>query len=252
LSGGHQAAPEEQSSLARRPGHDKRGTAQSRAPLVCLEAVSKTYRAGTVETPVLRGAEFELRRGETTSLVGASGSGKSTLISLIAGLLLPDSGRIVIDGLDTTRLDDLSRAQLRATRIGVVLQSGNLIPFLTARENVELAIGLAGGDRPGARAEALLSEVGLADRLDHLPRRMSGGEAQRVSLSMALANEPDLLLADEVTGELDSSTAEHVMEVIFAASRERGLSVLFVTHSSELAARAQRRLRLVDGRMRPA
>jgi putative ABC transport system ATP-binding protein len=152
-----------------------------------------------------------------------------------------------MDGQDTSALDDAARAKLRAGRIGVVLQSGNLIPFLTAKENVELAIGLAGGDSAATRAEALLEEVGLANRLHHLPRRISGGEAQRVSLAVALANEPDLLLADEATGELDSSTAEDVMEIIFDASRERGLSVLFVTHRSELAATAQRRLLLKDG-----
>jgi putative ABC transport system ATP-binding protein len=221
-------------------------------PLVRVDRVSKTYREGALETKVLRAAELELARGETTSLTGVSGSGKSTLISLLAGLALPDSGRVVFDGQDITGLTDVARARLRARRVGVVMQSGNLIPFLTALENVELAIEFAGGDRGGARARELLSELGLARRLDHLPRRMSGGESQRVALAVALANEPDLLLADEVTGELDSTNAERVMEVIFEAWRERGLTVLFVTHSSELAARAQHRLRLDDGEVRSA
>ena len=218
-------------------------------PLLQLEQVSKTYWTGDATRPVLTAAAFELWRGETTSLVGASGSGKSTLLSLIAGLLRPDSGRIVFDRQDIGQLDDVRRAQLRANRIGIVLQSGNLIPFLTAMENVELAIELAGGHRAAPRAKELLSEVGLAHRLHHLPRRLSGGEAQRVSLALALANEPDLLLADEVAGELDSATAEQVVGLIFAASRERGLTVLFVTHNTALAARAQRRLRLADGRV---
>jgi putative ABC transport system ATP-binding protein len=217
------------------------------APLVGVGQLSKTYREGSVETEVLRNIHFELGRGETTSLTGVSGSGKSTLISLLAGLLLPDAGRIVFDGEDITGLGEAERARLRARRVGVVLQSGNLIPFLTALENVELAIDLAGGDR--ARARALLSELGLSRRLDHLPHRMSGGEAQRVSVAMALANEPDLLLADEVTGELDSTSAEQVMSVILDAWRERGLTVLFVTHSPELAGRAQRRLHLEDGKV---
>jgi putative ABC transport system ATP-binding protein len=217
------------------------------APLVGVGQLSKTYREGSVETEVLRNVQFELGRGETTSLTGVSGSGKSTLISLLAGLLLPDAGRIVFDGEDITGLGEAERARLRARRVGVVLQSGNLIPFLTALENVELAIDLAGGDR--ARARALLSELGLSRRLDHLPHRMSGGEAQRVSVAMALANEPDLLLADEVTGELDSTSAEQVMSVILDAWRERGLTVLFVTHSPELAGRAQRRLHLEDGKV---
>jgi predicted ABC-type transport system involved in lysophospholipase L1 biosynthesis ATPase subunit len=144
-------------------------------------------------------------------------------------------------------MDDTARARLRARRIGVVLQNGNLIPFLTAAENVELAVEVAGGARPRARARALLREVGLADRLDHRPARLSGGEAQRVAVAVALANDPDLLLADEITGQLDADTAAEVMDMIFAAWRQRGLTVLFVTHSRTLAERAARRFALVDG-----
>jgi putative ABC transport system ATP-binding protein len=222
---------------------------------VRVEGVSKTYGDAGVETAVLHDTSLELLRGGTTSLVGASGSGKSTLLALIAGLMQPDSGRVLLDDRDITRLDDLARARLRARRVGIVLQSGNLIPFLTAAENVEQAIRLAGGGRSrsaGRRSRDLLSELGLAARLDHLPRRLSGGEAQRVATAVALANEPALLLADEVTGELDSASAEHVIDVIFGAWRDRGLTVLLVTHSRELAARAQRRLRLADGQVRPA
>jgi putative ABC transport system ATP-binding protein len=183
------------------------------------------------------------------SLVGVSGSGKSTLVSLLSGLLRPDAGRILFDGQDLAELDDRGRARLRAGRIGVVLQNGNLVPFLTAHENVKLAIELAGGERPSERARALLEELGLGERLDHLPQRLSGGEVQRVAVAMALANEPDLLLADEATGELDSVSSDHVMDLIFGAQRERGLTVLFVTHSSELAARAGRKLRLAHGQV---
>jgi putative ABC transport system ATP-binding protein len=233
-----------------RSARSERAAQVTAAPLVRVDQVSKTYRGDAVETRVLHAASLELARGEMTSLTGVSGSGKSTLISLLAGLMLPDSGQVVFDGDDITDVDDPTRARLRAQRIGVVLQSGNLIPFLTAVENVELAIKLAHGDRAAPRARELLSEVGLEDRLNHLPRRLSGGEAQRVSVAMALANEPHLLLADEVTGELDSASAEQVMGVIFTAWRERGLTVLYVTHSGELAARAQRRLRLVDGEVR--
>ncbi|MEY2514557.1 MAG: putative transport system ATP-binding protein [bacterium] len=217
------------------------------AALVRVDAVSKAYRAGAVATRVLRDVSLQLDRGETTSLVGVSGSGKSTLLSLIAGLVRPDAGAIAFDGGRLEDLDDTARARLRARRIGVVLQRDNLIGFLTAAENVELAIDLAGGERAAPRARALLASVGLADRGDRLPRRLSGGEAQRVAVAMALANEPDLLLADEVTGQLDADTADEVMEVILGAWRERGLTVLFVTHSGELAGRAQHRLRLVDG-----
>ncbi len=223
--------------------------APTAGPLVRLEGVSKAYRNGSLETRVLQDVSLELAAGQTTSLVGVSGSGKSTLISLLAGLLNPDGGRVVFDGESLSDLDDSSRARLRARRIGIALQSGNLIPFLTAKENVELAIDLAEGAQASARADELLDEVGLGGRRQHLPRRLSGGEAQRVALAMALANEPDLLLADEVVGELDSVTAEHIMGVVFDACRQRGLTVLLVTHSPELAARAEQRLIIVGGRV---
>ena len=219
-------------------------------PLVRVQDVCKSYREGGLETHVLRGVSLELARAETVSLIGVSGSGKTTLLSLLAGLMAAQSGSVTFDGRALGDLDDAARAQLRAQRIGVVLQSANLIPFLTAAENVELALRFGGGHGRGkARARALLAEVGLAGRADHQPRRMSGGEAQRAAIAMALANEPDLLLADEVTGQLDRDDAAHVIEVIFGAWRERGLTVLYVTHDGELAARAQRRLALRDGQV---
>lgn len=224
---------------------------QPASPILRAKNVSKAYQEGVAQKSVLRAASLELVRGETTSLMGVSGSGKSTLVALLAGLMLPDSGEIFFDGQDITALDDVERARLRARRIGVVLQRDNLIPFLTAMENVRLAIEIAGGDQPGARAKKLLAQLGLAHRMDHLPRRMSGGEAQRVAVAVALANKPDLLLADEITGELDSSNSEHVMRVVFDAWRERELTVLLVTHNDDLAARAQHRLRLTDGELKP-
>jgi putative ABC transport system ATP-binding protein len=222
------------------------------SPLVRLEDVSKTYREGDGDTVVLTAANLKLERGETTSIVGASGSGKSTLLGLIAGTMRPESGSIVFDGHDIVALDDTARARLRARRIGIVLQSGNLVPFLTAMENVELAVKLAGGRRAEQRARDLLSELGLARRLHHLPRRLSGGEAQRVSVAVALANSPDLLLADEVTAELDAASADQVIDVIAKAWRERALTVLLATHDSQLAAEAGRRLRLANGALCPA
>ncbi len=211
-------------------------------PLVQVQEVSKAYREGSVERSILLEASVELPRGGLTSLTGVSGSGKSTLISMLAGMMLPDSGQVVFDGREITALDDVARAGLRARRVGVVLQSGNLIPFLTALQNVELAIELGNGGTAGDRGMDLLSELGLGERLHHLPRRMSGGEAQRVAVAMALANRPDLLLADEVTGQLDSANSEQVMGLILDAWRRLGLTVLFVTHNRELAARAERRL----------
>ena len=221
-------------------------------PLVRLQGVSKSYGTGPNRLHVLDGVDLDLRRGETTSLVGRSGSGKSTLISLIAGLMRPDAGHVHVGGQRTDELDEADRARLRAEQIGVVLQSDNLIPFLTAVENVELAMGFAPGRGSPRRARELLAELGLADRMDHLPRQLSGGEAQRVAVAVALANEPDLLLADEVVGQLDSATAAHVTELVFAASRERDLAVLYVTHDEQLARQAQHPLRLTDRRVVPA
>ena len=223
--------------------------ATSRQPFVRLEAVSKSYGSGTSRLEVLDQVELGLRQGETTSLVGRSGTGKSTLLSLIAGLMRPDSGRIYIGGQQMEELNDDGRAGLRAERIGFVLQSDNLIPFLTAVENVELAIGFAARRRSTARARELLSDLGLGHRMDHLPRQLSGGESQRVAVAVALANEPDLLLADEVVGQLDSKTAADVMQMIFKASRERNLTVLYVTHDEQLAREADRSLRLTDRRV---
>jgi len=221
-------------------------------PLVRLEGVSKGYGVGTGRVQVLDGVDLDLWAGETTSLVGRSGSGKSTLIGLIAGLMRPDAGHVCIAGRQTNALDEAGQAGLRAEQIGVVLQSDNLISFLTAVENVELAMGFGSRRGRGGRPRELLAELGLADRMDHLPRQLSGGEAQRVAVAVALANEPELLLADEVVGQLDSATAAQVTELVFAASRDRGLAVLYVTHDEQLAGQAQHALRLGDRHILPA
>ncbi len=221
------------------------------APLLRVEGLAKTYRDGSLEVCALRGVDLELPYGGMTSLMGISGSGKSTLLSLIAGLLTPDYGYIRFKGQDITTLDDSDRAQLRGERIGVILQRGNLIPFLSARENVELAMDFASGEYQSGRAVELLETVGLSRRLDHRPCELSGGEAQRVAIAVALANEPDLLLADEPTGELDRINADLVMELLFDKWKRHNLTVLYVTHKPELAARAERQLRIVDGRVLP-
>lgn len=222
------------------------------SPLLSLRGISKAYRNPSETTPVFQDLDLELQRGEITCLVGPSGCGKSTIISLIAGLMVPDSGRVLFDGRDVGELSDTERSHLRATRIGIVLQSGNLLPFLTAAENIAMACRLAGTAKSPPHVAALLDQVGLGDRADHLPRRLSGGEAQRVALAMALANTPDLLLADEAVGQLDSTTAQVVMDTFEQASRERGLAVLLVTHSQEVAAMGTRVVSLVDGRLEGA
>ena len=212
----------------------------------------KIYREGSTETVALRGADLELPRGRMTSLVGPSGSGKSTMLSLLAGLALPSAGQVMFEGTDISRLDEAARARLRAERMGMVFQSGNLIPFLSGIENVRLAEHLVGKRPKASRARDLLSEVGLAQRLNHLPRQLSGGEAQRVSIAVALANDPDLLLADELTGELDSATAAKVMEVLRGVWERRHLTIVLVTHNRDLAAQADHRLRLLDGTVKVA
>lgn len=227
-------------------------THRQSSPLVRLSGVSKSYGTGPNQVHVLDRVDLALKSGETTSLVGRSGSGKSTLIALIAGLTRPDAGQVHIGGQQTDKLDDSERARLRAERIGVVLQSDNLVPFLSAVENIELAMDFAPGRRSMRRARELLAELGLGDRMHHLPRQLAGGEAQRVAVAVALANQPDLLLADEVVGQLDSSTAAQVTDLVFAASRERDLTVLYVTHDRQLARQAQHSLRLADRRIVPA
>jgi putative ABC transport system ATP-binding protein len=211
--------------------------------LLKVEGVSKGYGGGDARTVVLKSLDLIVRDEEKVSLVGPSGTGKSTLLSLIAGLVRPDAGHIHIGGMAVHGLDDAGRAALRAEHVGVVLQSDNLIPFLTAVENVELAMGFTGRKEHRDRARELLAALGVDHRRDHLPRQMSGGEAQRVSIAVALGNNPTLLLADEVVGQLDSGTADRVVDFIFESER----AVLFVTHDEALAARGERQLRLVDG-----
>ncbi len=207
----------------------------------------KIFKAQEIETVALRGANLEVKSGEFVAIVGRSGSGKSTLFSLLAGLSEPSAGRISIDGRDITNLPELDRSRLRRDRIGVTFQSGNLLPFLTALENVELPLEFAGNARARNRAKELLEEVGLGARESSMPAQLSGGEQARVALAMALANNPGLLLADEPTGELDTQTGEEIMRMLERLNRERGVTVLVVTHNPELAARANRRVRITDG-----
>jgi putative ABC transport system ATP-binding protein len=221
-------------------------TAAARRPLLAVEGVSKAYGTGAARTVVLESVDLAVDDEEKVSLVGPSGSGKSTLLSLIAGLTRPDEGRISLGGVALTDLDDAGRAALRAEQVGVVLQSGNLVPFLTAAENVQLAMAFAPHKEQRERARDLLASLRVWHRRDHLPRQLSGGEAQRVAIAVALANEPSLLLADEVVAQLDRTTAHRVVDVLF----ESDLAVLFVTHDEALADRGDRRLRLVDGAVR--
>jgi putative ABC transport system ATP-binding protein len=214
---------------------------------LAVRDVFKIFKENEIETVALRGANLEVRSGEFVAVVGRSGSGKSTLFSLLAGLTEPSAGKIEIDGRDITKLPELERSKLRRDRIGVTFQSGNLIPFLNAIENVLLPLELAGNNNARSRAKTLLGEVGLASRLTSMPAQLSGGEQARVALAMALANNPGLLLADEPTGELDTQTAEEIVQLLERLNADRGITVLVVTHNPELAARAKRRVRITDG-----
>lgn len=215
------------------------------APVVQLQGVSKTFQSAGGPVNVLEAVDLTIEAGQKASLVGPSGSGKSTLLSLIAGLLRPDTGTVAIDGVPLSELGDGERAVLRSRRIGIALQSENLIPFLSAQENVELALGFGGQPSRKMRARELLDRMGVVHRAHHRPRQLSGGEAQRVSLAVALANNPALLLADEMVSQLDLATASAVTREIF----DLDTAVLFVTHNPTLAERASLRLRLRNRRV---
>src|SRR5579872_1635768 len=222
--------------------------APAHAPdVVRVDDVFKIYRAADEETVALRGASLEIAPGEFVALIGRSGSGKSTLLHLIAGLDVPSAGRVLINGLDIGRLDEEGRARIREQTVGMVLQRGNLIPYLTALENVALAPRLAGRAEARQHALVLLGRVGLADRAHHRAATLSGGEQQRVSIAVALASEPQILLGDEVTGELDTETASGVLDLLADLSRRDGMALLVVTFDQSVERCAGRVLQMNDG-----
>ena len=183
------------------------------------------------------------------ALVGASGAGKSTLLAMLAGLDVPSSGQIWLDGQELTQLDEDARAALRANRVGFVFQAFHLVPSLTALENVMLPLELAGGRDAAQAARAMLSRVGLGERLGHYPRQLSGGEQQRVALARAFVTRPAVLFADEPTGNLDTRTGQAIVELLFSLNAEAGTTLVLVTHDEHLAERCGRRLRLDGGRL---
>jgi len=217
--------------------------------VISLRDVSKTVVSGTDPLTILHPLTLDIARGEFVAIVGPSGSGKSTLLGLIAGLDAPSSGRITIDGVDITALDEDSLARLRGEKIGFVFQFFHLIPSLTAYENVAVPMEIAGADDVRRRAERLLEEVGLTGRAHHYPSQLSGGEQQRVALARALANDPPIVLADEPTGNLDSTNGRHILELLRSIHRTRRTTVVLVTHDAELAGIADSRLVLRDGRV---
>jgi putative ABC transport system ATP-binding protein len=217
--------------------------------MIELRGVSKTVPSGDGTLTILHPLDLSVASGEFLAVTGPSGSGKSTLLGLVAGLDAPSTGSVIIDGVDVTALDEDRLARFRGATIGFVFQFFHLIPSLTAIENVRVPLELSGAADPARRAAALLDEVGLADRRHHYPSQLSGGEQQRVAIARALANEPPILLADEPTGNLDSVTGRHVIDLLAAVNRVRRTTVVLVSHDLELAARADARISLRDGRI---
>ncbi|MBB4638349.1 ABC transporter ATP-binding protein [Longimicrobium terrae] len=215
--------------------------------MLIAENLQKTYRSGGQPLSALRNVHFQVEPGETVAIVGPSGSGKTTLLGLLAGLDRPSGGRVLLDGTDMGALSEDGRARLRREKIGFVFQSFQLIPTLTARENVAVPLDLAGTSGGAARADELLGRVGLSGREHHYPTQLSGGEQQRVALARAFIHRPTILFADEPTGNLDAATGERIIELMMELNRELGTTLVLVTHDSGLAARMRRVIRITDG-----
>lgn len=220
--------------------------------MIKTSQLSKRVSTAESELEILRGIELEIKQGETAAIVGASGSGKSTLLGLLAGLDKPSSGVISLDGTNIVNLDEDQRATLRSQKVGFVFQSFQLLPALTALENVMLPLELAGIDNAREKSEEFLSRVGLGERLHHYPRTLSGGEQQRVAIARAFASQPVILFADEPTGNLDTATGANVIELLFGLNEEEGTTLVLVTHDNSLAARCQRKFTMTAGHLEEA
>jgi putative ABC transport system ATP-binding protein len=219
--------------------------------MIDLRGVSRTVQSGGAPLTILHPLDFFVPAGQSVAITGPSGSGKSTLLGLIAGLDAPSTGSILIDGVDITALDEDRLARLRGEKIGFVFQFFHLMPSLTARENILVPMEIARRRDAGSRANALLDEVGLTGRGHHYPSQLSGGEQQRVAIARALANDPAILLADEPTGNLDSTNGRHVMDLLLAVNQARRTTLVLVTHDAALAALTEAQLALRDGRRDP-
>ena len=211
--------------------------------------LTRTYKSGHGLLTVLDSVSFELMRGDTVSIVGPSGSGKTTLLGLAAGLDAPSSGKVMLCGYDMGALSEDQRALVRNKHVGFVFQSFRLIPTLTALENVTVPAELQGRKGATKEAQVLLEEVGLGERMDHYPAQLSGGEQQRVAMARAFINKPDILFADEPTGNLDSDTGDHIVKLLFRLNETAGTTLVLVTHNLELAAKTERIIRLKRGRL---
>jgi putative ABC transport system ATP-binding protein len=218
-------------------------------PIVQAENLTKQVLSPEGQLTILQDINFSIQKGETLAIIGVSGSGKSTLLGLMAGLDIPSQGRIILDGTDLNTLDEDGRARMRSHRVGFVFQSFQLLPSLTALENVMLPRELAGAEEPEKEALKQLSEVGLAARVHHYPNQLSGGEQQRVAIARAFAGEPSILFADEPTGNLDKKTANQIMELLFKLNSERDTTLVLVTHDPVLADHCDRSITLSGGQI---
>ena len=218
-------------------------------PALQVNALGKRVPLPSGELTILKGVGFEIGHGDTVAIVGASGSGKSTLLSLLAGLDSPSDGSVVLDGEALSTLDEDGRARVRGEKVGFVFQSFQLLPSLTAMENVMLPLELRGDADAQGPATQILQKVGLGERLNHYPRQLSGGEQQRVALARAFVTRPSLLFADEPTGNLDTHTGQAIIELLFALNAEAGTTLILVTHDEHLAERCGRILRLDSGEL---
>ncbi len=214
-----------------------------------VESLSKVYRSGERDLTVLNDVSFDIEEGRSCAIVGPSGSGKTTLLGLCAGLDRSSSGRVILNGVDLKEMDEDARSHVRNQYVGFVFQNFQLIPTLTALENVMVPMELRGVRNIHNRAEELLRRVGLGDRLDHYPIQLSGGEQQRVSLARAFINEPKILFADEPTGNLDTETSEKISSLIFELNRDAGTTLVLVTHDMDLARQTERIIRLKGGKV---
>jgi putative ABC transport system ATP-binding protein len=217
--------------------------------MIEVRGLKKSIRNGSRTVEILRGIDLSVPRGQFLAIMGASGSGKSTLLGLLAGLDAPSEGEVLVDGTDISRLPEDNLAQVRGKKIGFVFQSYQLIPTLTALENVLLPYELNANGDGKKRAAALLETVGLGDRLHHYPVQLSGGEQQRVALARAFVLEPPIVLADEPTGNLDSTNGQHVLDLLTDRQREASTTLVLVTHDKQIADRADRRIFMRDGRI---
>ena len=212
-------------------------------------SLSRTYRSGSRDLSVLKDITFDVSPGEFLAILGPSGSGKTTLLGLLAGLDLPTSGMVQLDGENLGSMTEDERARLRVEKIGFVFQSFQLMPTLTAQENVQVPLELRGQSEAGTRARDLLTRVGLSGREHHYPVQLSGGEQQRVALARAFSTRPKILFADEPTGNLDAGTGATIIELMAGLNNDQGTTLILVTHDLELASRARRTIRLADGRL---